>query len=56
MWFLPRLSAIPCLALMGGALLLFVLDLAAVAYVISGAVAAYLVLGLVFDLYQGSKK
>jgi len=56
MWFLPRVSAIGVLAILVGAILLFALDLDAVAYIISGVICAVLLLGIVFDLYEGPKK
>jgi hypothetical protein len=56
MWFLPRVSAIGVLAILAGSILLFALGLDVVAYVISGVVCVVLLLGIVFDLYEGPKK
>jgi hypothetical protein len=56
MWFLPRVSAIGVLAILLGVVLLFASGLDEVAYVLSFLVAGYLLIGVIFDLYEGPKK
>jgi hypothetical protein len=56
MWFLPRVSAVGALLIVVGVFLIFALDLDVIAYVISGVVAAVLLLAMAFDLYEGPKK
>jgi len=56
MWFLPRVSAIGVLAILVGVILLFATGLDVVAYFLGAIVFAYLLLGIIFDLYEGPKK
>lgn len=56
MWFLPRVSAIGVLAILLGVILLFASGLDEVAYVLSFVIFAYLLVGIIFDLYEGPKK
>ena len=56
MWFLPRVSAIGVLAILVGVVLLFASGLDVIAYVLSGIVALVLLIGIIFDQYEGPKK
>jgi len=55
MWFLPRVSAIGALVILVGVILLFASGLDEAAYVLGAIVFAYLLLGIIFDLYEGKK-
>jgi hypothetical protein len=56
MWFLPRVSAIGVLAILVGVFLLFASGLEEIAYVLSCIVAVVLLIGIIFDRYEGPKK
>jgi len=56
MWFLPRVSAIGVLAILVGVILLFASGLDEVAYVFSCIVAVVLLIGIIFDQYEGPTK
>ena len=55
MWFLPRQTPLITLAILAGFIVAFVLD-ANVIVVVSGAVFAVLLIGVLFDLYEGPKR
>jgi len=56
MWFFPRNNAIVVLAIITGIIGMYAFGLDEVAYVLGAIVAAYLLLGIIFDLYEGPKK
>ena len=56
MWFLPRVTPLGALLVVAGSTLLFALGLDVVAYVASGVVCAVLLLAIIFDLYEGTRK
>ena len=56
MWFFPRNSAIVVLAIITGVIVMVAFDLDEIAYVIGALAAGYLLLGVIFDLYEGPKK
>lgn len=55
MWFFPRQSPLVLLAILAGLIVAFVLD-ANVLLVVSGVVFAVLLIGVLFNLYEGPKK
>ena len=56
MWFFPRNSPIVVLAIIAGVIVMFAFDVDEIAYVIGALAAGYLLLGVLFDLYEGRKK
>ena len=56
MWFFPRNSPLVVLVIVTGAIALLAFGLDEVAYVLSTIVGAYLLIGVIFDRYEGPKQ
>ena len=56
MFFLPRLNPLISLALVIGLFLTLVLELEAIAYALSGILCVFLMLSILFNLYEGPKR
>ena len=56
MFFLPRLNPLIALALVTGLILALVLDLDEIVYALSGVLWVFLVLSILFNLYEGPKR
>ena len=56
MFFLPRLNPLIALALVTGVILTLALDLDEIVYALSGVLWVFLVLSVLFNLYEGPKR
>jgi hypothetical protein len=56
MFFLPRVNPLIALALVTGSILALVLDLEQIVFALSGLACVFLVLSVLFNLYEGPKR
>ena len=56
MFFLPRVNPLIALALVAGSILALALDLEEIVFALSSVACVFLVLSVLFDLYEGPKR
>jgi len=56
MFFMPRVNGVIAMLAIAGIILLYVLELDLIAAIVGGIAFVFLLLGVLFDLYDGPKK